>query len=144
MGRSVMRHDAMDMDEAVAEWVLGLLRPESLPSVCLARLDDDVESEALVLLATEKSPTSDSDQTLRWFEQAVLDLRIDIPTPEAAAEFLIGKVATAALAGEISLQSALVRIADQIYNSACGPGSDTTYVGDALGIDEHVVATASV
>jgi len=130
--------NATVFNQVVAEWVLGILRPERLPSICRDALDVDVESEALVLLATENPESLDFEEARRLFSRVVSDLGLAKPSRTEAAKLLARNAAESAIAGDLSPYDALSRIVREIHLECFPSDRDSEYVGDAIGIEALV------
>ena len=128
----------MDIKEAVAESVLGLLSPERLPGICTRALVDGLDSPSLAALAGESISTLDPVEARQLFVKAIRELRIVTPSPREAARFLIERACAAALTGDRDPYSALSRIVKDIYLAHEHEWQDHEYVGDHLGIQQLV------
>ncbi len=128
----------MDLEEAVAESVLGLLRPELLPEICTSALMEGRDSPSLAVLAGEHAATLDPVEARALFAAAARELDLPIPSRRQAADLLVERAAAAALTGRRSPYEALSRIVREIYDASDGHELDQGYVGDFLGIERLV------
>jgi len=128
----------MELEEAIAESVLGLLRPELFPEICTAALLEGHDSLSLGALAGKSGATLDPAKARSLFDKVVEELGLEIPSRRQAADFLVKRTAAAALADQVSPYEALSRIVCDIYHASNWENLDQGYVGDSLGIERLV------
>ena len=128
----------MDFEQALAESVLGLLRPELLPEICTTALMEGRDSPSLAALAGEPAATLDPIEARALFNAAVRELGLAIPSRRQAADLLVERAAADALRGRRSPYEALSRIVREIYYASGSSELDAEYVGSFLGIERIV------
>jgi hypothetical protein len=117
---------AVDLGIAAARLALSLLTSEQAVAAASAALDNGIYSESLGLLAYAESIWSHVGPL---FERALSELRISVPSREAASLVLAREHARRMISGEVSPYEGAKRIWWELANE---PGADPSlriYVG---------------
>ena len=128
----------MDLDEALAESALGILRPERLPEICTDALVSGLVSPSLAALAGEPAAILDPDASRSLFSKAIRELSLSLPSRRQAADLLVKRAIGRALAGQLTPYDALTRIVCEIYHATNWENLDQKSAGDSLCIETLV------
>lgn len=128
----------MEIDEAVAKHVLGLLLVERLPAIGLQALESGQDTPSLRQLAGAErdSPDEIRRSFIRWVGEAGLR----VPTPPEAAVFFATVIAKTVLAGAMTPYEGARQIWGELYVRFPSLQELTPFVGlasDYEGHEEH-------
>jgi len=103
----------MDIKLLAAYWSLGQLNSEALPRLAQEALENGLDSPSIRMLAGEQNPIMSDAAPV--FEQALVELSVDIPTKREAAIQIAQHHAEAIVSGKISPAEGARRIIGEAY-----------------------------
>lgn len=124
----------MNFQQKLADFVLGNRTISQHPDIALTGLNEQMESESLVILAG----MNDQDNTFeleQYFEQMLSELQIELQTKMEAANILLNFYMKLMVAEPTRAFELMTKIKNDIDDSFDWPQEDTNkYLGEELGL----------
>lgn len=125
----------MNFKEHLANYVLGLYGYSDLIQVAIAGLLDGYESTHLAVLAGENDKSFNVHELNRYFELALNELSIKLPSSQEAAKTMVAYWITQIINGDVFPVEGIRHIICDVYHSNSLDLKDSQYAGDALHIE---------
>ncbi len=127
----------MNLSQAVAAFVLGMLPPERLPEIATSALERGIQSTSLSALA-DATPRADPRELRALFLEAVAELGSPPPSLLEAAETLKQYYAAQVVAGELPPREGARLIVERVFREVDELLPPGNYLGEAFGIAQLV------
>lgn len=124
----------MNFKEHLANYALGIYGYSYLIQVAIAGLLDGYESEHLAILAGEDEKNFNAHEVNSYFEKALKELNIELPSLEQSLKTVVAYWITQIIKGDIPPLDALSHII-ALYRSSEFEIVDSKYAGDALHVE---------
>jgi len=128
----------MNFKEHLANYALGNHGYSYLIQVAIAGLLDGYESEHLAMLAGEDEKSFNAHELNSYFEKALKELNIEIPTCEQSAKTVIAYWITQIIQVEVSPRHGVEHIIYDVHRSGNFYFKDSKCVGDFLHIGQLI------
>jgi hypothetical protein len=125
----------MNFKEHLANYVLGRYGYSDLIQVAIAGLLDGYESTHLAILAGENEKSFNVHDLNRYFELALNELNIKLPSSQQAAKTMVAYWITQIFNGDVFPIEGIRHIIYDVYHSGRLDLKDSQYAGDALDIE---------
>ncbi len=126
-----------DEEEKIADYVLGNRTSSQLPDIAISGLEEDLESESLLILAG-MSKNDNSFEIARYFNKMLEELGTELPSKLEAANVLITLYLNKMVSEPENGFDLMTKIHNEIYHanewSQTNPELKKEFVGEELGL----------
>lgn len=124
--------------DTVCDYTLGNITYDEIIDGAQKSIDEGESSDALFVLAGIQKKTTDYYDVIRYYKNAIDELKIGSVTVKEAAIHITKNLCAEYINGNIEYYKFLLAIRLRVYNHTLGKLNDTKYVGDSIGIQNFM------